>query len=267
VFVERMHARGHGDPYVKRTLGALRAAVGRAYRRGEVTSVPYIITGDLRDSVPRDRVLETAELAAFWRAIDSEALARWTMLLLGTGGRPRALAELTAGQVDILRRRIDLHPPGAPETGKRNPILPIVPSLMLWISEPRAPYVVERRMKALRSAWSSTRVRAGLDAAVVPYTIRHTLATWMSEQDVPDGQISAWFGHGRESTTRYWYIKRRVYRPDYLANAAAAAEGLLVAVNREAGEVATSPASEPVQQGRMRGSSVAATKPMGTRTR
>ena len=126
--------------------------VGRAYKRGEVTLVPYIITGDLADSRPRERVLEIAELAAFWRAVDS---ARWPaspMLLLGTGARPGALADLTAGQIDILRRRIDLHPLGAPETGKRNPVLPIVPC---WrVSEPRAPYVVERRMKSLRASWA-----------------------------------------------------------------------------------------------------------------
>ena len=35
VFVTRMRERGQGDPYIKRTLGALRAALGRAYRRGE----------------------------------------------------------------------------------------------------------------------------------------------------------------------------------------------------------------------------------------
>jgi integrase len=263
-FVARLTARGYGQPYIKRTLGALRAALGRAYRRGEVTSTPYIITGDLADSRPRERVLEIAELGAFWRAIDSDALARWTMLLLGTGGRPRALAELTAGQVDVLRRRIDLHSPGAPESGKRNPILPIVPSLMPWISEPRAPYVVERRMKALRAAWSRARARARLDRDVVPYTIRHTLATWMSEQNVPEGEITAWFGHGRESTTRHWYIKRRIYRPDYLAVAATAVETLIIAVKAEAGEAATSPASS-VPTGSVRVSSVSATNRTGTR--
>ena len=36
----------------------------------------------------------------------------------------------------------------------------------------------------------------------MPYTIRHTLATWMSEQNVPEGEIVAWFGHGKESTTQ-----------------------------------------------------------------
>jgi integrase len=259
VFVERMHTRGHNDPYIKRTLGALRAALGRAYKHGEVTSVPYIITGDLADSRPREVVLEVDQLAAFWRAIDSTAMARWFMLLLGTGGRPGALVDVTPYQVDIVRRRIDLQPPGAPETKKRQPILPIVPSLIPWVSEPRAPYVIERRAKALRSAWASARTRAGLDAAVVPYTLRHTLATHMSEQDVPDGQITAWFGHGRESTTRHWYVKRRVYRPDYLAVAAAAAEDLIVAVKSEAGEGGTSPASSH-QSGRVRDSYVAATK-------
>ena len=44
------------------------------------------------------------------------------------------------------------------------------------------------------------------------------------EQDVPEGELIAWFGHGKESTTRHWYVKRRVYRPDYLAAAAAAVE-------------------------------------------
>jgi integrase len=264
-FVEQRRARGDLDPYIKRTLGALRAALGRAYKHGELTTVPYIITGDLADSRPRERVLEVSELVEFWRAIDSTALARWFMLLLGTGARPGTLVRLTPYQIDVVRRRIDLQPPGAPETGKRNPILPIVPSLKPWVEMPRAPYVVERRLKALRAAWSAARGRARLDEAVVPYSLRHTLATWMDEQDVPENQITRWFGHGKESTTRHWYIKSRVYRPDYLATAAAAVEKLLVTMKSEAGEGGTSPASEPVQQGRMRDSYVAATKPTGTR--
>jgi hypothetical protein len=99
----------------------------------------------------------------------------------------------------------------------------------------------------------------------VPYTIRHTLATWLSEKDVPDGQITAWFGHGKESTTRHWYVKRRVYRPDYLAAAAAAVEELMIAVKSEAGEVGASPASSH-QPGCVRVSSVAATKRREPRT-
>jgi integrase len=263
-FVEQLRDRGYGDPYIKRTLGAARAALGWAYKRGELTSVPYIITGDLDDSRPRERVLELEELVSFWRAIDSTALARWFMLLLGTGARPGVVARLTPYQIDILRRRIDLHPPGAAETHKRNPILPIVPSLLPWVEEPRAPYVVERRLKALRRAWSASRFRARLDADVVPYSLRHTLATHLDEQDVPEGQITKWLGHGKESTTRRWYIKSRVYRTDYLATAAAAVEGLLVALKTEAGEEATSPASS-VQSGRLRISSVSAPKTTGTR--
>jgi integrase len=38
----------------------------------------------------------------------------------------------------------------------------------------------------------------------VPYTFRHTLATLMDEQDVPEGQIAKWFGHGQEGTTAHW---------------------------------------------------------------
>ena len=208
-------------------------------------------------------MLEIAELVALWRAVDSTALARWLMLLLGTGARPGALAALTAGQVDVLRRRIDLQPPGAPEQGSATPSCRSCRASCRGM-EPRAPYVVERRMKALRAAWGAARARARLDADVVPYSLRHTLATHMDEQDVPEGQITRWFGHGRESTTRHWYIKSRVYRPDYLATAAAAVEGLLVALKAEAGEAPTSPAS-PVPTGRARLSNVAATNRTGTR--
>ena len=113
VFVERLRARGLADPYIKRTLGALRAAVAVPTSAASYLG-PVYHHGRPRRFRPRERVLEIAELAALWRAVDSAALARWVMLLLGTGARPGALAELTAGQVDILRRRIDLHPPGAP---------------------------------------------------------------------------------------------------------------------------------------------------------
>ena len=98
----------------------------------------------------------------------------------------------------------------------------------------------------------------------MPYSLRHTLATHLDEQDVPENQIVRWLGHGKESTTRRWYIKSRIYRPDYLATAAAAVEGLLVATTSEAGEGGTSPASDP-STGRLRDSYVAATKPTGAK--
>ena len=98
-------------------------------------------------------------------------------------------------------------------------------------------------MKALRASWSAARIRAGLDREVVPYTIRHTVATWLDEQAVPEGEIGQWLGHGKESTTRRWYIKRRVYRPDYLAAAAAAVDRLLKATMSEAEVAPTTPAS------------------------
>jgi hypothetical protein len=81
---------------------------------------------------------------------------------------------------------------------------------------------------------------------------------------VPEGEITTWFGHGKESTTRHWYIKPRVYRPDYLATAAAAVEALIIAVKTEAGKAATSPAS-PIQTGCVRDRYVAATNRTGTR--
>jgi integrase len=243
-FIKQRRAKGEHDGYIKRTLGAARAAVGWLHRQGELSSVPYFILSELKDSRPRERVLELDELQALWRQLGDLPLRRFVAILIGTGARPGAVVNITPYQVDMVRKRIDLQPPGKPATDKRNPILPIVPSLMPWL-EPRAPYIVEYRMKKLRAGWRAARISAGLGADVTPYVIRHTVATALDEHDVPEGQIEQWLGHGKESTTRRWYIKRRVYRPTYLAAAAAAVEELLKATMSEAGRVGAPPASNP----------------------
>ena len=193
-------------------------------------------------------MLEIAELAALWRAVDSAALARFLMLLLGTGARPGAWRTSPQARSTSCAGASTCSRPAPPATGKRNPILPIVPvahAVGVRAAGPlrrRAPYEVLAGQLGARA-----QIGAGLDRDVVPYTIRHTLATWMSEQNVPEGELVAWFGHGKESTTRRWYIKRRVYRPDYLAAAAAAVEDLLIAVKREAGGWASPRPLNPIQ--------------------
>ena len=168
------------------------------------------------------------------------------MLLLGTGARPGALADLTAGQIDILRRRIDLHPLGAPETGKRNGPAdrPVAHAVGVRAEGPlrrRAPYEVVAGQLGGRAR------SAPVSTATLCPTIRHTLATWMSEQNVPEGELVAWFGHGKESTTRRWYIKRRSIVPTISRSRRPQSKDLLIAVKREAGETPISPASEPDQ--------------------
>ncbi len=310
VFVAELRGRGWGDSYIRRILGTGLAAMNFAYENGELASVPRIRPGKLGlgQGTPRQRILEVEELARFYDAIEEVELARYFVLLVATGCRPGAAVGLTKSRVDLVRNRIDFQDGDRAPTAKRQPILPLISSLLPWVtidiststpihdgkaivsaaSVPPVPplsqavgqsksmkykvyptcptcpnekndageksrrvsrtvagaglgkkvakkqdaagYVVGRRDKALKLLWRAARTRAGLDDDVVPYAVRHTVATWLAEQDVPDPQVDAWLGHAKASTAGTWYIRRRVYHADYLSTAAAAIEALMARI-------------------------------------
>ena len=89
-FVERLRTEVFRSPTSSARWGA-QGGPGPVLQARRAAAVPYIITGDLKDSRPRERVLELAELVALRRAIDS---GRWrgSALLLGTGARPGVLS-------------------------------------------------------------------------------------------------------------------------------------------------------------------------------
>jgi integrase len=235
LFVAELRGRGWADSYIRRILGTGLAAMNFAYEAGELASAPRIRPGKLGlgQGTPRQRILEVEELARFYDAIEERELARYFVLLIATGSRPGAALGLTRSRVDLVRDRVDFQDRDTAPTAKRQPILPIVPGLRPWLAasaEVAGDFVVGRRDKALKLLWRAARTRAGLDADVVPYAVRHTVATWLAEQDVPDPQIDAWLGHAKASTAGTWYIRRRVYHAEYLSKAAAAIEALLARI-------------------------------------
>jgi integrase len=244
-FVADLRRKGHADPDIKRILGTGGAALRWAYRRGEISTVPHVITRSVRDSEPRGRVLEPEEAAAFWHAIDNEHLALYFLLGLNTAGRPHVLRRLTLFQCDFGGGLIDLHPPGAARTAKRNPIVRMTSTIRPWLEGVTGrERVVGHAAKWLGEAWRSARSRAGLDPAVVPYTMRHTVQTAMDEQDVPEREMDDFLGHRRQSRMGEWYTTRRIHRPDYLARAAAAIDHWFAPVETaqsESGRATTRP--------------------------
>ncbi|WP_375732242.1 site-specific integrase, partial [Xylella fastidiosa subsp. multiplex] len=70
------------DGYVKRILTVGKAALNRAYKEGEITSVPYIIPG--KDAPPRDQVLSLQESAALWEAATLPHERMYLALAYGT---------------------------------------------------------------------------------------------------------------------------------------------------------------------------------------
>ncbi|UFN49260.1 site-specific integrase [Roseomonas sp. OT10] len=216
---------------VKRMLGATKAAVTWAWKNGELDrQMPFL---SLPEGEGRDRVLSIAELAALWSAEMPDHVRMFLLLLIGTAGRPKAVLELTRFQCDLDRRTINLNPPGRVQTKKRRPILPMAGFLRPWIEAvPAGPLVAYRgqAVKKINGAFQAARDLAGLDAEVVPYAIRHTIATEMRARGVPEMELAGFLGHlmpNIRTTGRYTHVA-----PDHLAHARRAVEEIANDIDR-----------------------------------
>lgn len=227
-FVRALRESGCSAGYIGRILNVGKAAVNRAYKRGEIRSVPFIITGS--KGRERQRLLTLQESAALFNAAEEDHTLMYLMLAFCTLQRPEAILQLTRFQVDLDHRLIHFNPPGREQTKKRRPSVPISNSLFPWLQNHPYEYmrtkgetVVKRiktehpvswrgkPVKSIRKAFQRTRERAGLDSRVVPYTVRHTMATELRKRGVGAWDVSGLLGHKSEGMTER-YAK---YAPDY----------------------------------------------------
>lgn len=220
-FVEWLRSGGpamRSDGYIKRVLTVGKAALTRAYREGELETLPWIIPG--KDGPPRDLVLTIDQCRALWRAARLEHERIYLVLLFCTLSRPEALLELTDAEVDLQRRRLALNPAGRAQTKKYRPVVPIVDSLVPWLEDLKPGHLIQWRgapVESMKTAFRAMRARAGLPKAAVAKTIRHTMATELRAAGVPDAEIQGFLGHRAYSGRTEVYAK---YRPDYLGAAA-----------------------------------------------
>jgi hypothetical protein len=124
-------------------------------------------------------------------------------------------------------RLIHLNPSGREQTKKRRPTLPITNTLFPWLQNTKADVLVSWRGKPLNSikkGFRRLRERAGLDTEVVPYTVRHTMATELRKRAVPAWEVAGFLGHKSEGITER-YAK---YAPDYLGQAVQAIDQFFV---------------------------------------
>ena len=156
-----------------------------------------------------------------------EHVRMFLIVLLGTAARPEAALELVRSQCDLARGTINLNPPGRVQTKKRRPILPMAGFLRPWIEAALdGPLVAYRGrpVKKINGAFQTVRDAADFGDDVVPYTIRHTVATELFRRGVPPLEIKSFLGHrmpGLATTERYLHVA-----PDHLAHARAAVEDL-----------------------------------------
>jgi len=211
-FVLSLTGQGCSPGYIGRILNVGKAALNRAYRNGEMESIPFIITGSKGQE--RTRLLTLEESAALFDAAKEEHTLMYLMLAFNTLARPEAILELKRFQVDFDNRLIHLNPPGREQTKKRRPTVPISNALMPWLQSVQNESIVSWRgkpIKSIKKAFRRTRERAGLDSDVVPYTIRHTMATVLRKKKVSGWEVAGMLGHKTEGITER-YAK---YDPGY----------------------------------------------------
>ena len=238
-FRASMEDEGLSRGYIRRTMATGQAALNRAYREGEITSVPHVPLPS--ESEPRERTLTRTEARYLLRAAESAHVRMYLLLAFATAARPEAILELTAFQVDVASRRIRLNPPDRAQTHKRRPTLPMPESLVPFVADVGPGPLVAyqgRRLKSIRRAFNATKRRAremmledghGADAAdaileVIPYTIRHTVATEMAAAGVQPWEVARWLGHSTGYKTTERYAKND---PQYLGRALRVVDDLL----------------------------------------
>ena len=229
-FIAQLTAQGHATAYVQRILGVGKAALRRAWQRGEIASAPYIPSVKVEYGEPLGRPLKVPELAALLMAAPDH-LRLMLMILIGTACRPEAALELTGMQLDFEDRLIDLNPRGRAQTKKFRPVVKMAEALATTlVHAPEGPLITFRGQKVIKinKAWRGIREAAGLEGGVNPYSVRHTVARWMRQHGVPAWEVAAELGHkSRDYRTTELYA---AFDPAYLTNAVRAIDGLFDAL-------------------------------------
>lgn len=229
-FTENLLKRGLKPSSINNILTVMKAAVNRAYKRGEIEQAPYIGLLKSVDEQPKGRPLKPQEIGALL-AVAHGHTRTMLMLCIGTGSRPEALCELKWPQVDFDGGIIELNPPGRAQTRKYRPTVKLPPTLAAYLKglTRDCEYVVSFRGHSVRryhEAWKRAKTAAGLEGTVTPYSLRHGSARFMRQQGVPPWEVAAQLGHSAAAkltiTERY-----AAHAPDYLEKACEALEKLL----------------------------------------
>lgn len=197
-------------------------------KRHEINSMPHI---QLPPKGPgRDRVLSMDEAAAmFGGMVDYDEYAPqifiYMIISFNTLARPDAILDLTPSQVDYDNDLIKLNPEGRIQTKKRRPVIPMSKTLRLWLKIFEKHYMNGgqyfvnfhgKKIKSVKHGFANNKVRALLtDPKIVPYTIRHTMATELRKRSVPKLDVEGFLGHSGESTSDIYSH----YDPSYLKQA------------------------------------------------
>jgi integrase len=229
-FREWLAGKGLGHLTICRCMEFGKAAIRRAWKRGIISSVPYVEVPPYGEIKPKGRPLTVEEIGKLLRGTAEPHMQLFILLLIGTASRPEAILHLTYEQIDFEAGLIQLNPDGRKQTSKRRPVVKL-PDALRCVLTGGSGRVLMFRGKPINKAttgWHKAIQRAGLDRSVRPYSIRHTCSRWMRQHGVPPWECAAQLGH---SLPQYSMTERYTgHSPDYLENAVKSLNALLALV-------------------------------------
>jgi integrase len=92
-FLEHLYGLGIKGSTIRRTINIGKAAISRAFKRGELRSMPFVASVAVKGHPPKGRPMQVEEVATLYRASvpHLQAFIRWA---LGTAARPEAIIDL-----------------------------------------------------------------------------------------------------------------------------------------------------------------------------
>lgn len=203
---------------IRKHLSIIRAALRWGARKSLCEKAPDIWLPS--PPPPKDRRLTRVEFDRLASSAKSAHVWLFIQFARFTAARAGAILSLKWDAVDFISRRIVL---GGSARQKSRATIPMHPdlafSLLMAKEAAMTDYVIEwagEPVKSIKRGFRQAVIRAGLDKAVTPHTLRHTAASWMAEAGIPMSEIAAVLGHRDSRTTERVYAK---FSPEYLQKA------------------------------------------------
>ncbi|WP_306420532.1 tyrosine-type recombinase/integrase [Xanthomonas oryzae] len=224
-FLRWLRDQEFSEGYARRMLGVGKSAMNRAWKRGEISQVPFVELPPIGDAYPHYGSRE--QIVRLFNAPMPEHIWAYLLVRLCTGCRGDAALDLQVFQIDRSADLVRLNPPGRQQTKKYRPVVPLLPILAAYLDQAKpSAYVVhwhQRPVASIKTTWRKLRRAALLPAWFVPKTIRHTVATWLRQRGVPAWEVSGLLGHHAGGTTDA-YAK---FDPTYLGEARKALHAIM----------------------------------------
>ena len=257
-FVEYFRNKGVSDSTLIRAMDVVFAAIRHSADEGHLAKDLIPLRLSQKKWPPRTQPRRRASIGASkreltleewallydhcvdWDAFDAGQLSdpgngfRYLILATGTGGRPEAISDVTSHQINAQHDLLDLNPPGRQQNNKYRPLIPMAPTLAAWVKAwstvtPQGHYLGYRGLPIEPTSEFFRRyIRLAKISHCTPYTLRHSIFSWLAHHGVDRWERKRFMGHKRPdqgSTDDYTH-----YDPKYLRNAANCIQQLFEAI-------------------------------------